>query len=164
VSSGLPWVSIRASSYVTNVLGWFAAQIRVGDVIRGAYATFAESPVHEKDLIAVITQALLDPDLERHRIDVTGPQSLTHREIVHTIGEVIGRPLRFEEIPPEAAARELVANGLRPDFATALMATCGRGAARPATVTDEVQQLIGRPARTFAEWVAGHAAAFRSTV
>jgi uncharacterized protein YbjT (DUF2867 family) len=162
VSSGLPWVSVRASSYVTHILDLFAAQIRVGDVVGGAYAEFAEAPVHEKDLVAVIAQALLDPDVEGHRI-VTGPQSLTHREMVDIIGEVIGRPLRFEEIPPNAAEQELIANGLRPDFATALIARCERGAAQPATVTDEVQQVIGR-SRTFAEWVVDYASAFRLTV
>lgn len=164
VNSGLSWVVIRASSYVNSVLDLFAAQIRVGDVVRMACPDFAESPVHEKDLVAVIANALLDPDLERRRTELTGPQSLTHQEMVGIIGEVIGRPLTFEEIPPEAAARELVANKLRTDFATALMARCERGTDRHATVNDEVQQVTGCPARTFAQWVADHAGAFRSAV
>jgi uncharacterized protein YbjT (DUF2867 family) len=164
VNSGLSWVSVRAASYATHVLGMFAAQIRAGDVVRGPYATFAESLLHEKDLVDVIARALQDGDLDQRQIEATGPQSLTHEEMVDIIAEVIGRPLRFEEIPPEMAARELVANGLPAEFATALMARCERGAGQPATVTDEVQQITGHPARTFAQWVANHAAMFRSTL
>src|SRR4029450_5942126 len=33
---------------------------------------------------------------------------------------------------------------------------------QPAPVTGEVERVLGRPARTYAEWVADHAAAFRS--
>ncbi|WP_272949019.1 hypothetical protein [Kribbella soli] len=41
------------------------------------------------------------------------------------------------------------------------MARYERGAGQPAEVTDEVERVLGRPARTLADWVADHAAAFR---
>jgi uncharacterized protein YbjT (DUF2867 family) len=160
--SGLPWVAVRANSFATNSIGMFGAQVRAGDVIRGPYANFAEALIHESDLAAVIANALLDDDLDGRRIPVTGPQSLTHEKLVAVIGEVIGRPLRFEEVPPEAAARGLVAHGFPEAFVAALMARYARGAGQPALVTDEVEQILGRPARTFAEWVADHADAFRA--
>jgi uncharacterized protein YbjT (DUF2867 family) len=39
---------------------------------------------------------------------VTGPQSLTQAEQVHTIGRAIGRSLRVEEISPDEARTELL--------------------------------------------------------
>ncbi len=158
---GLPWVAVRASSFATNVIGMFAAQVRAGDVVRGPYGDFAESLIHEADLAAVIARALLNADLDGQRIRVTGPQSLTHEQMVGVIGEVIGRPLRFAEVPPQAAARGLVAHGLPEPFVTALMARYERGVGQPAEVTDDVERVLGRPARTFAEWVADHTDAFR---
>jgi len=158
---GLPWVAVRASSFATNVIGMFAAQVHAGDVVRGPYGDFAESLIHEADLAAVIARALLNADLDGQRIRVTGPQSLTHEQMVGVIGEVIGRPLRFAEVPPQAAARGLVAHGLPEPFVTALMARYERGAGQPAEVTDDVERVLGRPARTFAEWVADHTDAFR---
>jgi len=160
--SGLPWVAVQANPFATNTIGMFGAQVRAGDVIRGPYANFAEALIHESDLAAVIAHALLDDDLDGRRVPVTGPQSLTHDELVAVIGEVIGRPLRFEEVPPEAAARGLVANGVSEAFVAALMARYARGAGQPALVTDEVEQILGRPARTFAEWVTDHADAFQA--
>lgn len=162
VESGLPWVAIRASSFAVNAIGMFGAQVRAGDVVRAPYANFAESPLHEADLAAVIAHALTNDDLEGRRIPVTGPQSLTHQEMVTVISEVIGRPLRFEEVPPELAARGLIANGLPEAFVNALMARYARDAGKPAPVTDEVERILDRPARTFAQWVADHADSFQA--
>lgn len=160
--AGLPWVAVRASSFATNAIGMFGAQVRAGDVVRAPYANFAEAPIHESDLAAVIARGLVDDDLDGRRIPVTGPQSVTHQEMVAVIGEVIGRPLRFQEVPPELAARGLVANGLPEAFVDALMARYARDAGKPARVTDEVERILGRPASSFAQWVADHADAFRA--
>jgi uncharacterized protein YbjT (DUF2867 family) len=157
---GLPWVAVRASSFATNAIGMFGAQVRTGGVVRAPYANFAEAPIHEADLAAVIARALVDDNLDGRRIPVTGPQSLTHQDMVAVISEVIGRPLSFQEVPPELAARGLVANGLPEAFVNALMARYARGAGKPAPVTDEVERILGRPARGFAQWVADHADAF----
>ncbi|HWD79046.1 MAG TPA: NAD(P)H-binding protein, partial [Kribbella sp.] len=99
VGGGLPWVAVRASSFASNVLGMFGAQVRAGDVIRGPYGDFAEALIHEADLAAVLVRALLDDGLDGRRIPVTGPQSLTHAQLVAVIGDVIGRPLVFQEVP-----------------------------------------------------------------
>jgi len=45
------------------------------------------------------------------RLELTGPQSLTHEEMVAIIGDVIGRPLRYQEIPSEAAEQAMVQHG-----------------------------------------------------
>ena len=76
------------------------------------------------------------------------------------LAEVLGRSLVFQEVPAQAAVRGMVANGLREEFVTALMNRYERGAGQPAEVTDEVRGVLGRPARTFAQWVADHATAF----
>ncbi|MEI8412503.1 MULTISPECIES: NAD(P)H-binding protein [unclassified Kribbella] len=158
--SGLPWAAVRPSTFAVNAIGMFGAQVRAGDVVRGPYANFAEAPIHEADLAAVIAYALLHDDLDGRRIPVTGPESLTHEEQVAVIGKVLGRPLHFLEVPPEAAAGGMIARGIPEAFVTALMARYARGAGRPAETTDEVEQILGRPARTFADWVSDHAYAF----
>jgi len=157
---GLPWVSVRPTSFAVNTIGMWAGQIRAGDVVRGPHATFAEALVHERDLAEVIARALQDYRLDGRRIPVTGPQSLTHEEMVVTIGEVIGRPLRYAEIPAEAAAAAMIRFGLAEPFVQALMGRYARGAGRAATVTGEVAAILARPARTFADWVADHADTF----
>jgi uncharacterized protein YbjT (DUF2867 family) len=160
VGSGLEWVSLRASSFATNTLLTWGAQIRAGDVVRGPYATFAEAPIHERDLAGVGARALLTDELVGRKLELTGPQSLTHEEMVAIIGDVMGRPLRYEEIPPEVVKQGMVQRGFREPFVEALMARYARGVGQPAPVTGEVEKILGRPARTYAQWVADHADAF----
>jgi uncharacterized protein YbjT (DUF2867 family) len=160
VGSGLEWVSLRASFFAVNTLQAWGAQIRAGDVVRGPYASFAEAPLHERDLAAVAARALLTDGLVGRRLELTGPQSLTHQEMVAIIGEVIGRPLRYQEIPPEAARQGMVQHGFPEPFVEALMARYARGVGQAAPLTGEVATILGRPPRTYAEWVADHAAAF----
>jgi uncharacterized protein YbjT (DUF2867 family) len=159
---GLPWVSLRSSSFAINTLQAWGAQIRAGDVVYSPYAAFAEAPIHERDLAAVIARALLDDHLVGQRIPVTGPQSLTHVEMVAIIDDVIGRPLRYQEIGPQAAKQGMVQQGFPEPFVEVLMARYARGVGQPAPTTGEVARILGRPAHTYAEWVADHAAAFRN--
>jgi uncharacterized protein YbjT (DUF2867 family) len=158
VGSGLEWVSLRSSSYATNSIRAWGAQIRAGDVVRGPYAAFAESEIDPRDLAEVAARALLTDELVGRRLQLTGPQSLTHEEMVTTIGSVIGRPLRYQEVPPDAARQGMVANGLSEPFVEALMARYARGVGQAAPVTGEVEKILGRPAHTYAEWAADHAA------
>jgi uncharacterized protein YbjT (DUF2867 family) len=162
VGSGLEWVSLRSSFFADNTLQAWGAQIRAGDVVRGPYASFAEAPIHEQDLAGVGVRALLTDELVGQRCLLTGPQSLTHQEMVAIIGDVIGRPLRYQEIPPEAAEQGMVQRGFPKPFVEALLARYARGVGQAAPLTGEVETILGRPARTYAEWVADHAAAFRT--
>jgi uncharacterized protein YbjT (DUF2867 family) len=162
VASGLDWVSLRASSFAMNTLLAWGAQIRAGDIVRYPYASFAEALIHERDLAGVGACALLTDALVGQRPVLTGPQSLTHEQMVAIIGEVLGSPLRYQELPPEAAEQGMVQQGLPEPFVQALLARYARGVGQPAPVTGEVERILGRPARIYAEWVADHAAAFRA--
>jgi uncharacterized protein YbjT (DUF2867 family) len=163
VASGLEWTSLRASSFASNTLQAWSGQIRAGDIVRYVYARFEESLIDELDLAAVAARALLTDELAGRRLELTGPQSLTHEEMVATIGDVIGRPLRFQEIAPETAARGMIARGFPEPFVTALMARYAMYAGQVQhPPTGEVEKILGRPARTFREWVADHATAFQT--
>ena len=89
VASGLAWVSLRASFFAANTLRAWGAQIRAGDVVRGPYANFSEALIHERDLAEVVARALGSDDLvarRGRRLELTGPQPLTHQQMVATIG------------------------------------------------------------------------------
>jgi uncharacterized protein YbjT (DUF2867 family) len=160
VSSGLPWVSVRAGAFAFNISMVWAAQIRGGsNVVRGPYGSFAEAVIHERDLAAVIAATLCDHTLAG-RVPVTGPQAPTYAQMVTTIAEVIGRPLRYAETSVAQSIENMVAQGVPRPFVDALMARYGRDIDTPVEISDNVAQILGRPAKTYAEWVADHAAAF----
>jgi uncharacterized protein YbjT (DUF2867 family) len=164
-ASGLEWVSLRVSYFARNTLDAWGAQIRAGDVVSGPYAGFTEAPLHEQDFGAVAARALQSDTLvarRGRRLELSGPQALTHQQMVATIAEALGRPLRYQEIPPQAVEQGMVANGFPEPFVAALLARYAREIAQPAPVSGEVERVLGRPARTYAQWVTDHADAFRT--
>lgn len=158
-ASGLRWTFLRPGMFAANALSWWAPRIREGDIVRWPYAAAPTAPIHERDIAAVAVRALLEDGHEGAEYVLTGPQSLSQREQVATIGDVIGRPLRLEEISPDEARREL------PFPAPALSMLLNAWAAAvgvPALVTSTVAEITGRPARTFRDWATDHAEAFRA--
>ena len=150
---------LRASGFAANTLGW-AQQIREGDVLRWFHPEARRALVHEADLAAVAVRSLLGelPPGGRHHL--TGPEQLSQREQLAAIGAALDRALRFDALPPDEAARELGAE-FPPGLVEAIIAGQGAFVGSPEAMTREVEELTGRPARTFAEWARDHAADFR---
>ncbi|WP_030660455.1 NAD(P)H-binding protein [Streptomyces rimosus] len=161
-ASGLEWTFVRGGAYAANALQW-AEEIREGGVVRDPHPGAATSPVHEDDLAAVAAAALLDAT-DAHAgkaYVVTGPASLTRDEQVVTIGRVIGRPTRMETISEEQAAEERATPRVPKEVLLQLFRLFATAVGTTAPVTDTVQQVTGRPARTFEQWAQDHAADFR---
>jgi uncharacterized protein YbjT (DUF2867 family) len=156
VDSGLEWVSLRPAVFASNFVGMWSAQVRAGDVVGGPYAAASAAPIVETDIAAVAAQALLTDELVGQRIPLTGPQALTNSELVETIGTVLGRPLRYLEVPADVVRQRFIGLGLGAEFADAYTAMLADALDKPALVTREVEKITGRPATSFAQWVSDH--------
>ncbi|HET7437607.1 MAG TPA: NAD(P)H-binding protein [Thermoanaerobaculia bacterium] len=154
MQSNLRWTFIRPSMFAANARMWWAGQIRTGDVVRWPYGDAPTAPIHERDIAAVAVRALLDDSHDGGDFVITGPESLTQREQVEILGEVLHRPLRFEELTPDEARRELAAP---PPVITMLLNAWSAALGQPAYLTDKVEAITGRAPRTFREWAADHA-------
>ncbi len=102
--SGLEWTFLRPSGFATNTRLW-AGQIRESGVVRWPYGAAARSLIHESDIAAVAARALTADGYGGAKHVLTGPELITQAEQVRTIGEAIGRPVRWEEVPPDAVRR-----------------------------------------------------------
>ncbi|CAO5241991.1 NAD(P)H-binding protein [Frankia sp. AgKG'84/4] len=161
-ASGLAWTFVRPGAFATNALAW-APTIRAGEVVREGYPQSHSAPIHERDIAAVSVLALLQPGHEGASYPLTGPESLTRRDQLDLIGQAAGRPVRLAEISPDQARAEMLARFGGPGSAGIVDALLGYQRDQvgvPAQVTDTVQAVTGRPARTFATWAADHAGDF----
>ncbi|MEV4294685.1 NAD(P)H-binding protein [Microbispora rosea] len=156
-ASGLEWTILRADTIASNALGW-AGQIRQDDVVRGP-GIAPTAVVHQADVAAVAARVLTGDGHVGATHVLTGPQVVSRADQVRLIGEAIGRSLRFEEVPVEAARERMLADGRPPALVEALLASTRRP--RSDLVTPTVGEITGRPARTFRQWAADHADAFR---
>jgi uncharacterized protein YbjT (DUF2867 family) len=159
--TSLDWTCLRTTGFMANTLG-FAQQIRGGDVVRFPYGAAARTSVHEGDLAAVGGRALTSDGHARKNYLVTGPEALTQREQVHIIGEVLGRELTWEDIQAQAAHEQMVATGWPPTYADGALDYFAMLTRAPEVMSNVVQDVTGKPARTFRQWAAEHADHFRA--
>lgn len=160
-ATGLPWTFLRAGGFAANTLGW-AQEIRETGVVRYPYADAARSLIHERDIASVAARALTDPGTghDGRSYVLTGPEVLTQAEQVRVIGEVVGRTLRFEEVPPAVMRDRMARQGWPAPLVDAMLDAWAAMRHAPEPVTSAVQGVTGTPARTFREWVAEHAEEF----
>ena len=159
-ASGLKSTFLRPGMLASNSVGWWASQIRAGDVVRWPHLAVPTAPIDERDIASVAVHALCEDGHTGADYVLTGPQSLTQFDQVATIGRVIGRALRIEEITPEEWRRELP-EFVPPFVANMLLDAWTAAAGQPAFVSSTVLELTGMPPRTFQDWVTDHTAEFR---
>lgn len=155
----MEWTFVRPGPLAKNLL-WWAPSIRAEDVVRAPFARAAQAPVHEADVAAVASAALLEDGHVGAKYFVTGPETLTHAEQAHTIGRAVGREVRFEELAPDRW-RESVTRFLPPQMTEELLQYWSETATAPDVALPTVEQVTGRPGRTLERWAAEHAASFR---
>lgn len=159
-ASGLQWTILRCADFASNALTW-APQIRATGMVRGVYGDAATSTIHERDVAAVSALALLDAAHAGRIYVLTGPQSLTQREKVRLIGEAIGREVPWAEVPPEQFRQAMLAQGVPEDVPDRVIGYWADHVGQPGSSSRIVEQVLGRPAFTFAQWAVEHAAAFQ---
>ena len=133
-------------------------------VLGSPIADLAEALVAPEDIADVAVRALTGDGHEGVAYALTGPESLTTRQQVAVLAEVLGRPLRFEQIPLEEH-RRIMAERYSPETADgvvkALKTALESGDTFRGRVFPGVRQALGTPGRTFRQWAAGHVADFR---
>jgi hypothetical protein len=75
---------------------------------------------------------------------------------VRIIGEVLGREIRFEELTREQTRELWISQGMPSEAVDWLLTP----PPAKAVVGPDAEQVTGRPACTFAQWVADHRADF----
>jgi len=136
-----------------NTLVW-VPQIRQSSVVRGVYGDGATSVIHERDVAEVSARVLLDAAHAGRSYVLTGPQSLTQRARVRLIGEAIDRDVSWVEVVPEQFRQAILAQGLPEHVPDRLIGYWSDRVVQPGPSSDAVEQILGRPALTFAQWAA----------
>lgn len=148
-ASGIPWTFVRPAMFATNSL-WWAESILNEGVVRLPYPDAPVNPVHERDIAEVAFAALTEDGHEGRTYVIDGPGHLPQRRQVELIGEAIGREITVEELPRAVAAKFL------PESLLDMLASGSTELWGPTS-----EAVTGRPARTYADWVADHADDFR---
>lgn len=158
--SGVQWTRLEPQEFMSNTLTWIDS-IRSEGVVREPY-DFPSALVHEADIGAVAAVALLEDGHAGRAYNLTGPQSLTPRERIAVLSRAIGREVTFVTITHEHAVDRLMATGVSREDAEYVIGWYAAPNEESTSVVDTVEQVTGRPARTFEQWVAEHAERFHA--
>ena len=121
--------------------------------------------VDTRDIAAVAAKALLEVGHEGQTYTPTGPEAITISDIAAILSQITGRDVRYHDLTAEQWLEAARAGG-QPEVAAraglALMSKTKDGHAE--RITDDVERLTGRQARSFEEFAHDHKAALKQLV
>jgi NAD(P)H dehydrogenase (quinone) len=152
-STGLRWTVLRDNFY------HHALTVLVGEdgVIRGPAGEGRVASVSHDDVADVATAVLLDERPKRHdgvTYELTGPEALTLDEVASTLSEATGRSITYHQETVDEAYASRERFGAEPYLVEGWVSSyeaIASGANE--AVSQDVPRLVGRPARSFAQWL-----------
>ncbi|MFJ9211113.1 NAD(P)H-binding protein [Streptomyces sp. NPDC102264] len=160
-ASGLDWTVVQPVEFMSNALEW-AEAIRTEDTVREPFTGRLSAMVHEADIGAVAAVALTEEGHAARTYLITGPEVLTLQDKVDALAAARGREITLVELSEETARQRWRAAGHPEDLIDFLIMVYRDTPPEGRTVVGTVEEVTGRPARTFAEWAAEHASEFRA--
>ncbi len=158
-AAGLKWTFLRPGPFASNALRWVPT-LRTAGKAFGAFGAAALPMIHPEDIAEIATLALTTRDHEGQAYDLTGPEALTASDQVAALARATGKPFQYVNVPDETALRGMLDAGMPPVYAEAMLHLTQAVRSSPPPASDIVQKILGRPARTYQQWVNENATAF----
>jgi uncharacterized protein YbjT (DUF2867 family) len=159
-ASGLPFTHLRPPFFMQNILR-FAPTVRASGEFAGSLNQGKVAMIDVDDIAAVAATALTTPAHVGKTYVLTGPEALSYPDVAERLSRILGRTVTYRDTPLEVMRQRLLASGVpawhvdvQVDFSTALRA------GHASIVTNSVEAVTGKPARTFEQFIREHMALF----
>lgn len=157
--SGLEWAILRPGGFASNAL-WWAESVRTQQVAAAPFGDVGVPIIDPADIAEVAAACLLE---DRHAggvYELTGPEVITPRRQAEALAGALGSPVRFHELTRDEA-RTAMSQSMPAELADDTLDILGSPSPAELRVSPDVQQVLGRAPRPFADWAARNVAAFR---
>ena len=159
--SGVPWTILRPNGFFQNFAENDVRSIKTQNAIYSPVTDGEASFVDTRDIAAVAAAALTEAGHEGKIHEITGPEALSYTRIAEHLSAATGRTISFVSVPGEAVRDGMVAAGAPEILADALVELFQLyEAGYAARVLPTVEQVTGKPARTFAQFASDYAEVF----
>jgi len=160
-SSWVPYTVLAPNGYLQNLEAQAVSIARDGILaMPGGDAVISQIDV--RDVAAAAAAVLIEPAGHADQTyDLTGPEPLSYADIAQIFSQVVGRPVRYVDVPVDDARAGMVADGMPGWLVDALLdlaAFYRTGAA--SVVSGDVERLTGRKPRSVEDFVRDHPAVF----
>lgn len=160
-TTGIPFTFLQPTGFMSNALLW-APLIKAEGVVRSSTGNGKIPFIDPADIAAVAVEALTTTKYAGESLAVTGPEALSYGEMAAKIATAIGKPIRFETISEEEERRRMAAweeSAAMIDAHISIYRAIREG--RLATVTHEVERVLGRKPASLDHWLGQNTSAFR---
>jgi uncharacterized protein YbjT (DUF2867 family) len=156
-SLGIPWTILRPGTFASNVLVWLdrknsAIFLPVGDG--------RDSFVDPRDIAAVAVALLTRPGQDGRIYEISGSKWLSFAQVAQKMSELTGKRMSYHHIPEETAKQKMLALGMPLPLVESMLSyyVAGIRNGKMYAPTSTISDVLGRPARSFDEWVRDHRA------
>jgi uncharacterized protein YbjT (DUF2867 family) len=154
-NSGLNYTLLRASWFNQN----FSESFLLEPILNGRLALpmpNAKIPfVDANDIAEVVVKVLLDDSHNGKTYEVTGPRTLSFKEVAHEMAKGIGRDITYKAISLEEYTSIMKESGLPSDYIWLFEYLFREvlGNEKNQTVSSDVEKILGRKAIDFSDFV-----------
>ena len=160
-SSGMAFTHLRAGEFMHAYFRQVPAIVATGKLPRPMEDARIAS-IDVGDIAEVAATILTGSGHQGSTYPLTGPEALSMTDVAEKLSAATGRTIRYVNVPPEQATAAQIAAGMPPYTAEALAELFAeRRKGKEAHVSPVVQTILRRPATSFDEFAARHAAVFR---
>jgi uncharacterized protein YbjT (DUF2867 family) len=161
-ASGVPRVLLRPRTYMTNLLAYARTVAETGMLFAPA-GTASVSFVDPRDVGEAAAVCLTGDGHDGRAYTLTGPEAITYERIAGELSAACGRTITYVSVGDDEARQAMVADGLPPMVADAIVAIfAAQRAGTMAGTTETLRDLLGREPRTIADFARDHAGLFRA--
>jgi (4-alkanoyl-5-oxo-2,5-dihydrofuran-3-yl)methyl phosphate reductase len=161
-SSGLEWTFLRPGMFMSNTIEWWSETIKKQAAVYFPGGKGRAAPVDPRDVAAVAACTLTEPAHTEKIYELTGPELLSIGDMAQVMGRVLGKRIKYINVPLIAAKVQMRLSGIDRELVGALLELAIElRKDRAAQRTETVEGITGRPSRSFEAWCREHIQAFQ---
>ncbi|WP_104104114.1 SDR family oxidoreductase [Arthrobacter sp. 08Y14] len=160
-TSSISWTIVQPAEFMGNALE-LALEVRASRTV-SMLAAYPSAVVHEADIAGVVVAALTTDGHAGKVYPLTGPEALTPAERTCLLAGATGQPIEFVHLSEEAERERLRGYGYDEDYVEFGIQLASNPPKETAQILHTIEEVTGRPPRTFAQWANEHADQFRAT-
>jgi uncharacterized protein YbjT (DUF2867 family) len=157
--SGLTWTILRPGAFASNAYAW-AESVRAERTVAAPFGDVGLPVIDPADIAEVAAVALRKDEHAGQVYELNGPAAVTPRQQAEAIGAALGEPVRFVELT-RAEAHARMATFMPEPIAQITLTILGAPSAAELRLSPDVERVLGRAPRPFAEWARRNVEAFR---
>ena len=152
-SSGLSWTILRPTFFMQNTM--MAAQSIISDgVIYWDMKDGKLGMIDVRDIVDTAFSVITGEGYQNKSYILTGPEPISFHDVADIFSKVLGKEVKYINVPDEAVMQSMVGMGL-PEWIAKGYVELSEGFSEnfASEVTNNVENITGQPARSFEQFV-----------